>query len=154
MAVPHYDTAGSVKTLSEEPEPHSAAIASEIAADTYAGVILKRNIEDIRENFTRFFLLSKQAQEYGNRQTSYKTSLVFATDNIAGSLFRAMACFALRGLSLTKIESRPFRGKPWEYLFYVDFLGSLDEKVVQNAIANLQECTQFVRLLGSYRPTP
>ncbi len=154
VAVPHYDTAGSVKSLREHPEPHTAAIASEIAATTYSGVILKRDIEDIRENFTRFFLLSKQPNPWPTKQAACKTSLVFSTDNVAGSLFRAMACFALRGLSLTKIESRPFRGKPWEYLFYVDFLGSLNEKVVQNAIANLQECTQFVKLLGSYRPTP
>lgn len=153
-SVPFYDTAGSVKTLMEQNLRDAGAIASETAAKTYGGVILKRNIEDIRQNFTRFFLLTKQRSTSKLSGKLRKTSLVFTTANAPGSLFRAMACFALRDLNLTKIESRPFRGKPWEYLFYVDFLGSADEKVAQRALANLKECTQFVKLLGSYQPTP
>jgi prephenate dehydratase len=151
--VSFYDTAGSVKALKEERLPDTAAIASETAAAIYGGVILRRNIEDIRENFTRFFLMTKQPGKPGGTGPK-KTSVVFAAPNTPGSLFRAIACFALRDLNLTKIESRPFRGKPWEYLFYVDFLGSLDEKKTQSALANLKECTQFVKFLGSYTPTP
>lgn len=150
----YYDTAGSVKTLKEQGLKDTAAIASRIAADTYGGIILRQNIEDIRENFTRFFLLTKQPRPLGGAAGNRKTSVVFSTANRSGALFRAMACFALRDLNLTKIESRPFRGKPWEYLFYVDFLGSVDEKIVQSALANLRECCQFVKLLGSYQPTP
>jgi prephenate dehydratase len=153
-AVPYYDTAGSVKSLMENKLTDAAAIASRTAAETYGAVILRRNIEDIRENFTRFFLLTKQSATNRSRGAPRKTSLVFATANQPAALFRALACFALRDLNLTKIESRPFRGKPWEYLFYVDFLGSADEKTAQNALANLRECTQFVKLLGSYEPTP
>ena len=151
---PYYDTAGSVKALKEQDLRDTAAVASRIAAETYGGVILRQNIEDTRENFTRFFLLTKQASRSSGAKKSCKTSLVFSTANQSGALFRAMACFALRDLNLTKIESRPFRGKPWEYLFYVDFLGSVDEKTVQNALENLRECCQFVKLLGSYQPTP
>ncbi|HEX4168644.1 MAG TPA: prephenate dehydratase [Bryobacteraceae bacterium] len=154
VPVPHYDTAGSVKSLREQHRPDAAAIASETAARTYGGTILKRNIEDLRQNFTRFFLLTKQPFTPPSATGEQKTSLVFSTTNTPGALFRALACFALRDLSLTKIESRPLRGKPWEYLFYVDFLGNLNEKTTQNAVSNLRECTQMVKLLGSYRPTP
>ncbi len=152
-AVPYYDTAGSVKLLSETRLPDAAAIASEAAAQLYNGRILKRNIEDNRQNFTRFFLLTKQPA-VRSAGGAWKTTLVFATPNEPAALFRALACFALRGLNLTKIESRPLWGKPWEYLFYVDLQGSQDDDKVQKAIANLREMTRFIKLLGSYRPTP
>jgi prephenate dehydratase len=151
--VPFYDTAGSVKMLAEEKPPASAAIASATAAAIYGGRILRRSIEDDRQNFTRFFLLSKQQQTTGRPGEPWKTSLVFSMANVPGSLFRAMACFALRDLNLTKIESRPLRGKPWEYLFYVDVLGSTADQSVRNALANLAELTDFLRVLGSYQPT-
>lgn len=154
-SVPFYDTAGSVKLLQEEQLTDAAAIASETAALTYGGVILRRNIEDIRQNFTRFFLLTKQsAARTGSAGDQWKTSVVFSTANVPGALFKAMACFALRDLQLTKIESRPLRGSPWEYLFYVDLLGNDAEIKVQSALRNLQEYTRFYRFLGSYRPTP
>jgi prephenate dehydratase len=150
--VPHYDTAGSVKTLSADRPPHSAAIASEAAAEIYGGVILKRNIEDDRRNFTRFFLLRDEAGKYKPGDSRWKTSLVFATHNRPGSLFRAMACFALRDLNLTKIESRPLRGKPWEYLFYVDLIGHREDTAVAHALQNLGEMSTLLRVLGSYCP--
>jgi prephenate dehydratase len=153
-ATPFYDTAGSVKMLQELRPEGSAAIASETAAGIYGGEILKRNLEDNRENFTRFFLLTKQRKPISGAIGDWKTSVVFSTANSPGSLFKVMACFALRDLSLTKIESRPLPGKPWEYLFYVDLLGSLQDKSVQSALANLAEVAQFSKVLGSYRPTP
>jgi prephenate dehydratase len=153
-AVPFYDTAGSVKMLSEENPPASAAIASEKAAEIYGGTILRRGIEDDRRNYTRFFLLTKQNTAAPRAHEPWKTSLVFSLANRPGSLFRAMACFALRDLNLTKIESRPLRGKPWEYLFYVDLLGSVADQPVSYALANLSELTDFLKVLGSYQPTP
>jgi prephenate dehydratase len=152
-AVSYYDTAGSVKMLARERLTDSAAIASEVAADIYGGVILRRNIEDDSQNFTRFFLLTKQEPQPRRGGAGWKTSLVFSMPNIAGSLFKAMACFALRDLNLSKIESRPLHGKPWEYLFYVDLVGSTHDKAVQSAIANLKELAPMVRVLGSYRPS-
>ncbi len=152
--VPHYDTAGSVKLLKQQGSRDGAAIASRVAAETYRGVILRADIEDMRQNFTRFFLLTKQPFSAPSATASWKSSVVFATANTPGALFRATACFALRDISLTKIESRPLRGKPWEYLFYIDFLADSEEKIAKNALANLRECAQFVKLLGSYRPTP
>ena len=153
-AVPFYDTAGSAKMLQEKRPAGAAAIASESAAAIYDGIIVKKNIEDHRQNFTRFVLLTKQTGELVRLRTAWKTSLVFSTRNLPGALFKAMACFALRDLNLTKIESRPLRGKPWEYLFYVDLLGRTRDARVRQALANLAEITKFVRVLGSYQPMP
>ena len=116
---------------------------------------LRRSIESDRQNFTRFFLLRTAAYARRHRaavkaNTPWKTSLVFSLHNQAGALFRALSAFALRDLSLTKIESRPLRGKPWEYLFYVDFLGHLDSPQVRNALGHLRELADFQRVLGCY----
>jgi prephenate dehydratase len=154
-----YDTAGSVKMLMEEQAASQkegrAAIASELAAEIYGAHILKRHIEDDRQNYTRFFLLEPPGS--GNRtppgasRKPWKTSLVFTTRNIPGALFRALSALALRDLNLVKIESRPLRGKPWEYLFYLDLLGRSDEEAVRNALGHLREVADFLRVLGSYR---
>jgi prephenate dehydratase len=149
--VPFYDTAGSVKMVMEQRAQDAAAIASEVAAAIYRGEILKRSIEDDRQNFTRFFLLYPSAKlPPPRRAKEWKTSLVFTTRNIPGALFRSLSAFALRDLNLTKIESRPLRGKPWEYLFYLDFLGRENDPGVQNALRHLAELADFLRVLGSY----
>ena len=151
--VPFYDTAGSVKMVMEKREPGAAAIASDVAAGIYGGNILKRSIEDDRRNFTRFFLLyASKKLPRPPRSKGWKTSLVFTTRNIPGALFRGLSAFALRDLNLTKIESRPLRGKPWEYLFYLDLLGRETEPEVQNALRHLSEIADFLRVLGSYPP--
>lgn len=149
-----YDTAGSVKMVMAERPEGGAAIASELAAKNYGGRILKREIEDDRQNFTRFFLLeprgSKPRAARGGAK-EWKTSLVFSTKNIPGALFRALAVLALRDLNLVKIESRPLRGKPWEYLFYIDLVGHREDQKVRNALGHLAEFADFLRVLGSYR---
>ncbi|MEO8131741.1 MAG: prephenate dehydratase [Bryobacteraceae bacterium] len=146
-----YDTAGSVKMIMEENLPDAAAIASSVAAGIYGAKILKRGVEDDRENFTRFFLLSRPGHPVPTADAKlWKTSLVFTTRNTPGSLFRALSTFALRDLSLVKIESRPLRGKPWEYLFYLDFLGRVDDPVSQKALGHLAELADLLRVLGSY----
>ena len=151
--VSHYDTAGSVKTVMEQGLLDSAAIASTVAAEIYGGQILRRSIEDDRANFTRFFQLRRpdDAQQLPAPQGSaWKTSLVFTTKNQPAALFRALGAFALRDLDLSKIESRPLRGKPWEYLFYLDFLAPLDSVPAQNALKHLGEYADFLRVLGCY----
>jgi prephenate dehydratase len=153
--IPFYDTAGSVKMIVEEARTDAAAIASAVAAEIYGARILRRSIESDRQNFTRFFLLRKPvyARRHpvkAGRNQSWKTSLVFTTRNIPGALFRALSAFALRDLSLTKIESRPLRGKPWEYLFYLDFLGHIDDPGAQNALNHLRELADYLRVLGCY----
>ncbi|MGA2146071.1 MAG: prephenate dehydratase [Bryobacteraceae bacterium] len=153
--IPFYDTAGSVKMVMEEGLSDAAAIASAVASEIYGARILRRSIESDRQNFTRFFLLRTPA--YARRHkvpakpnAPWKTSLVFSTRNQAGALFRALSAFALRDVSLAKIESRPLRGKPWEYLFYVDFLGHVDSPQVRHALGHLRELADFLRVLGCY----
>ncbi len=153
--IPFYDTAGSVKMVMDEGLTDAAAIASSVAAGIYGGRILRKSIESDRRNFTRFFLL--RTPEFAERHPNpadahvpWKTSLVFSTHNTPGALFRALSAFALRDLSLTKIESRPLRGKPWEYLFYLDFLGRVDSPNTQNALNHLREMADMLRVLGSY----
>jgi len=149
--VTHYDTAGSVKMIMEERPEASAAIASELAAKIYGGRILKREIEDDRKNYTRFFLLEPAGSRPRGRGGKWKTSLVFSTRNQPGSLYRALSALALRDLNLVKIESRPRRGKPWEYMFYLDLMGRRDDPGVRNALGHLAELADFLRVLGSYR---
>jgi len=152
---PYYDTAGSVKMIMRERPEGAAAIASEIAARLYGARILKREIEDDRQNFTRFFLLEPAGSKPRNPRTArgrpWKTSIVFATHNRPGMLYRALSALALRDLNLVKIESRPRRGKPWEYMFYVDLLAHRDEARVRNALGHLSELTDYLRVLGTYR---
>jgi prephenate dehydratase len=151
----YYDTAGSVEMIMSERPPEAAAIASETAAKIYGAAILKRNVEDNSQNFTRFFLVAKQDSsglEPCSETGTWKTSIVFAVKNSPGTLFRAMACFALRDINLTKIESRPNREKPWEYMFYVDIMGRSNEPGVQRALTQLAEISSFSRILGSYCP--
>lgn len=142
-----YDTAGSVKMLVEERRKDAAAIAGRLAAAAYGARILRRNIEDHAENFTRFLLVRRTPR---TRPGADKTSIAFATKNVPGSLFRCLAAFALRDINLTKIESRPWRGRPWQYLFYLDFLGRPDTSPGREALAHLEETTVFVRVLGCY----
>jgi prephenate dehydratase len=146
-AVAAYDTAGAVRTLVEHARRDAAAIAGRAAAAAYGARILARNLEDDRGNFTRFLLVRPTQR---TRSNANKTSIVFATHNIPGSLFRCLAVFALRDVSLTKIESRPWPGRPWEYRFYVDFIGRPDTKPGQQALAHLSELTSFLRVLGCY----
>jgi prephenate dehydratase len=151
-STPFYDTAGSVEMIMQQKAPDAAAIASSVAASIYGAHILHRSIEDDRRNFTRFFLLypSKRTKLPRREAKAWKTSLVFTTRNIPGALFRALSAFALRDLNMTKIESRPLHGKPWEYLFYLDFLDKEDDPKVQNALRHLAELADFMRVLGTY----
>lgn len=151
---PFYDTAGSVKMVMEKGLKDAGAIASAAAAEIYGAVILKKSIEDDPRNFTRFFLLEKPKRGVRHLKAKpgeqFKTTLLFSTRNTPGALFRSLSAFALRDLSLTKIESRPLRGKPWEYLFYLDFLGHVDAPVSQKALGHLAEVADMLRVLGCY----
>lgn len=148
----HYDTGGSVKTIMEGSDPTLAAIASSAAAKYYGAKILQQSIEDDRENYTRFFLLGPEGASRSAGDPPYKTSLVFVTTNVPGALFKCMSAFALRDINLTKIESRPLKGRPFEYRFYVDILASPDEANCANAMRHLEEVTEFLAVLGCYSP--
>jgi len=144
---PVYDTAGSVKMIKELGDPTVAAVASRRAAEIYGLPVLRADFEDNPENYTRFQIIARQAVDPGDNA---KTSIVFALDNRPSALFRAISVFALRQIDLTKMESRPLVGKPWEYYFYIDFAGSTADPNVQHALANLEEYSTFLRVLGSY----
>ncbi|MBS1806781.1 MAG: prephenate dehydratase [Acidobacteria bacterium] len=149
-----YDTAGSVKLIMESQEVGAAAIASASAAEVYGAKVIVSGIEDDPQNFTRFSLLTRAEEAAAHPLPEIdgaKTSIVFTLENRTGSLYRAMAVFALRDLDLTKIESRPLIGRPWEYSFYLDFNGHTAEKRVQNALAHLAEFAGFVKVLGCYK---
>jgi prephenate dehydratase len=144
---PAYDTAGSAKIVSQMGDCRTAAIASRRAAEIYGLDILAESIEDNPENYTRFLAIAPEPVEPGE---DAKTSIVFSLKNVAGSLFRGLSVFALRDIDLTKIESRPLVGKPWEYFFYIDFAGSTREIVVQRSLGHLEELALYLRVLGSY----
>jgi prephenate dehydratase len=167
--VPFYDTAGSVKHVIAERLPDAAGIAGSHAARQYSGKILQAGIEDDNRNFTRFFLIRKTARNLDSTSArregsdasarryqrliprgANKTSIAFKVKNVPGALFKSLSVFALRDISLSKIESRPIRGRPWEYVFYVDFLRG-DDEPARNALRHLREVAEFVKVLGIYR---
>jgi chorismate mutase/prephenate dehydratase len=126
---------------------YTAAIGTEIAAKNFGLVVLKRQIEDDTNNFTRFFVLGKKDALPTNKD---KTSLIFSAKHVPGSLYQCLGVFAIRHINLTKIESRPIKGKPWEYVFYLDFEGHRTEHSVSEALDELKEICTFVKILGSY----
>ncbi len=146
-SVPFYDTAGSVKHVVESGLRDAAGIASRRAAEVYGGEILKSGIEDDKQNFTRFFLIRRGKPSAA--RNAEKTSLAFGLKNIPGALFKALSVFALRDISLSKIESRPMRGRPWEYVFFVDLLRG-DDEAARNALRHLGEVAELVKVLGIY----
>jgi prephenate dehydratase len=151
LSVAAYDTAGSVKMIMESRESGAAAIASAAAAEVYGARLLVSGIEDDQANFTRFLLLAREDDCAEPPPDADKTSIVFSLENRTGSLYRAMAVFALRDIDLMKIESRPLLGRPWEYSFYLDFSGAQADPRVRNALAHLREFANSVKILGSYK---
>jgi prephenate dehydratase len=145
--LPAFDTAGSARDLAEHPDPQSGAIASALAAELYGLEILDRNIEDLTFNYTRFFVLGLEDPPRSQRS---KTSLVFTTRHQPGALYESLGEFAKRNINLTKIESRPRRNHPWQYLFYLDFEGHWQDQECEAALMGLLRRSSFVKLLGSY----
>jgi prephenate dehydratase len=142
-----YDTAGSAKLIKEQQLRDAAAVASERAAAVFGLEILRSDIQDFSDNITRFLIISR-ATDVG--AAADKTTIVFALDNQPGALFKALSVFALRDLDLTKVESRPIRGRPWEYLFYIDIPVSRQDLRCARALVHLAEFARTVRTLGSY----
>jgi prephenate dehydratase len=147
--IPHYDTAGSVRQMVEAGDLSASAIASAQAAEQYGGVILAAGIEDNPANFTRFFLIRRQELVVPD-PTANKVSLAFTVENRPGTLVEALQVFAAQGANLTKIESRPVQGKPWQYFFYVDYQIPSAE-VAGAVLKSLQSACSMVKELGRYR---
>ena len=147
-AVTVLDTAGAAKKLKESGARDTAVIASSRAASHYDLNTIEKSIEDNPQNYTRFLVLSAEPEPPQGERV--KTTLVFSVAHVPGSLFKAMSVFALRDISILKIESRPLIGSPWEYLFYLDIEGKADNQVCQRALDHLQEFTTYFKLLGTY----
>src|SRR5207244_6084962 len=145
VAVPAYDTAGSVRDVMSGKVDADAAIASKLAAELYGADVIAEGLEDHAENYTRFLVI---ARDPAPREAANKTSLMLALGNPPGTLHRALGGFAARGLNLTKIESRPLPGRPWEYLFYLDVVDSGEG--IGPAIEELRAFTSGIRILGTY----
>ena len=146
--IPTFDTAGSVKMIKDEGLKDAGAVASEKAAEIYGMNVLSKEIEDNPNNYTRFFVLSKNDSPYSGED---KTSIIFSGKNVPGSLYHVLEEFTKRNIDLTKIESRPTKQMPWEYNFYLDFKGHRTEKRCQEALESLKDKTFFVKVLGSYK---
>lgn len=145
--IPTYDTAGSVKILKEQKLTDAAAIASERAAELYGMQILARDIADNKENYTRFFVLSKEDSPVTGKD---KTSIIFSAKHEPGSLYKALGEFAKGNINLTRIESRPTKKTAWEYNFYLDFEGHRTDPKCAEALKALEKYAIFVKVLGSY----
>jgi arogenate/prephenate dehydratase len=155
------DTAGAAAFIAREKLTGVAAVASRRAAELYGMDVLEEDIQDDKSNVTRFLALAREPTP-PRPGVPYKTSIAFSMKEGSGALFKALACFALRDINLTKVESRPMRwdpvtqreedGRPMQfsYLFYVDFEASMADEAAQNALRQLQENATFLRVLGSY----
>jgi prephenate dehydratase len=147
-SVPTYDTAGSVRLIKEKKILDAAAIASKKAAEFYNMKILDENIEDRKNNFTRFLVLS---DEKTSPTKNDRTSMIFGLKHKPGSLFSVIQEFNNSKINLTKIESRPTKEKPWEYNFYVDLEGHIVEDNVKKTLNKIEKKCTFLKVLGSYR---
>ena len=145
--LPTYDTAGSVKMIKEKGIKDGAAIASTRAAEIYGMQILATGIEDNPDNFTRFFILSKQVSLPSEND---KTSIVFSVKHKPGALYEFLKILASGNLNMTKIESRPTRKKPWDYNMYLDFEGHRDDENVRKTLEELESNALYLKVLGSY----
>jgi prephenate dehydratase len=142
-----YDTAGSAKLIADEGMRDAAAIASARAAEVFGLVSLRTSIQDYEHNVTRFLIIGRRPL---SETPADKTTIVFTLGNEPGALFKALSVFALRGIDLTKLESRPIPGRKWEYLFYADLASSRDELPCSRALSHLAEFAPMLRVLGSY----
>jgi prephenate dehydratase len=142
-----YDTAGAARRISEDKLTTTAAIASRRAADLYGLEVLAEHIQTYPDNYTRFGVLARDPNPLREPD---KSSLVFGAGHVAGSLYRCIGAFAERHLSLTKLESRPRAGRPWEYVFYVDVQAPAAAPAMVEALAEVSEHATFTRLLGTY----
>lgn len=145
-----YDTAGSAKLIKDNGNRSAAAIASERAAEIFGLEVLQTAIQDFQDNVTRFLVVGRAGAEPPGGGLANKTTIVFTVPNEPGALFKALSVFALRGIDLTKLESRPIPGRPWEYLFYADIAVGMHELKCGRALTHLAEFAPSLRVLGSY----
>jgi len=146
--VPYKSTAKSAELVKDSQDKTMAAIASTKAAEIYDLEILQKNVNSNATNMTRFVVIGKEMES--NTQSN-KTSLVLSTTHKAGSLYHVLKHFAENNINLLKIESRPIKDKPWEYFFYIDFQGNINEDKIIHAIDLIKKNSRYFKVLGNYR---
>ena len=145
----YMDTAEAAKKISEDGDPEQAAIASEEAGRIYGLEVLKRNLANQRENYTRFVIIAPRPNQVDSR-VPCKTSLVLSTGHHEGALLKALSILEHHKINLTKLESRPMQGSPFTYIFYLDFEGNASDPKIQEALVGLSGATNYLRILGTY----
>ena len=148
-AIPEYDTAGAAKLVKERGKKDEAAIASELCAVIYGLNLLKKSIETNKSNTTKFFVISKN-ENIPKDIKKEKTSIAFKTKHYPGALVNCLQRLSKNNINMTKLESKPIPENPWEYIFYVDFEGGIDDKNVNLALSEMEASTTFIKVLGSY----
>ena len=141
-----YDTAGGAKLVAERRKPDIAALASRRAAEVFGLEVLQEAVQDYDFNITRFAIVGGTQPKDGD-----KTTIVFALPSTPGALFKSLSVFALRDINLTKLESRPIPGRPWEYIFYVELAARRDDLACARALTHLAEFAKWTRVLGTYK---
>ena len=142
-----YDTAGGAKLVADQKLAGAAALASRRAAEVFGLEVLQEAVQDYEYNITRFAIIGSGTPP----PEANKTTIVFALPSTPGALFKALSVFALRDINMTKLESRPMRGRPWEYLFYVEVEARRDDLICARAITHLAEFAKWTRVLGTYK---
>ena len=152
--IPSYDTAGSVKIIKDLNKNNVACIASKNAAEIFDTPVIQEGIEDNVNNYTRFLIFSRENNEQlvqnGSKVENSKTSIIFSVKHEAGALYQIIKEFYQNKINLTKIESRPDKNTPWQYNFYVDFIGHQDDSSTKDVLQKLRNHSTFLKILGSY----
>ncbi|MCC5906236.1 MAG: prephenate dehydratase [Balneolaceae bacterium] len=147
--VSYFDTAMAARKVRDDADLSQAAIASSYAAEIYGLKILKRDLANQKENYTRFVVVSKKPLKC-DPQLNCKTSLIFATIDEKGALLKCLNLLGDSGINMTKLESRPRIGHPWQFLFYLDIEGNQDDPRISDALQKLTKKAQYYKILGSY----
>ena len=152
--IPTYDTAGSVKIIKDLNKNSVACIASKNAAEIFDVPVIQEGVEDNANNYTRFLIFSRENNEQlvqnGSKAENSKTSIIFSVKHEAGALYQIIKEFYKNKINLTKIESRPDKNTPWQYNFYVDFVGHQDDSLIKYVLQKLRNHSTFLKILGSY----
>ena len=152
--IPTYDTAGSVKIIKDLNKNSVACIASKNAAEIFDVPVIQEGVEDNANNYTRFLIFSRENNEQlvqnGSKAENSKTSIIFSVKHEAGALYQIIKEFYQNKINLTKIESRPDKNTPWQYNFYVDFVGHQDDSLIKDVLQKLRNHSTFLKILGSY----
>jgi prephenate dehydratase len=150
-SVAYHDTAGAARAVAEQRQPGTAAIASKAAAARYGLYVLAESIQDDSENRTRFIVVERgEPARPAAAAEGSKSSLAFVTGHRPGSLAHALDCFARRGVNLTRLDSRPMKGRPFEYRFYLDFTVNGNSGEAEAALKDLEDASAEIKLFGTY----